>query len=275
MASDKVFQKQAHPLERLPGEDVLSSTGPFKDAVVDDEQSIVIEFRSYNEQKNGFVSQAEADQSRTITQRSGSRSYDLLAKRVFDLVVSAFLLLLLSPGLLVIALAIKLTSTGPVLFRQTRYGLHGQLFGIYKFRTMYVDRADPSGVTQTRRADPRITPLGRFLRRSNLDEVPQLLNVVKGDMSLVGPRPHVPGMLAGGMLYEVLVPQYFERHRIRPGITGLAQVNGYRGNTEDPKLAIARIGQDLEYIENWSFGLDCRILIATVWAELIAGGNGT
>src|SRR5207302_8140331 len=103
MASDKVFQKQAHPLEKLPGEDVLSSTGPFKDAVVDDEQSIVIDFRSYNGQKNGFVSKAEADQSRTITQRSGSRSYDLLEKRVFDLVVSAFLLLLLSPGLLVIA----------------------------------------------------------------------------------------------------------------------------------------------------------------------------
>jgi lipopolysaccharide/colanic/teichoic acid biosynthesis glycosyltransferase len=270
---------------------------------MNDQPSAVVAFRGRDQPNDEFVPTAQPD-SLAIPQRSPERSYDPVAKpafdlpersydpvpkpafdlpgrsydpvakRVFDLAASVFLLLLLLPGLLLIAFAIKLTSRGPVLFRQPRYGLHSQLFGIYKFRTMYVDRADPTGVNQTRRSDPRITPLGKFLRKSNLDEVPQLLNVVMGDMSLVGPRPHVPGMLAGGVLYEQLVPDYFERHKVRPGITGLAQVKGLRGSTEDSKRAIARIGHDLSYIENWSFALDCRILIETVWTELIAGGNG-
>jgi lipopolysaccharide/colanic/teichoic acid biosynthesis glycosyltransferase len=139
---------------------------------------------------------------------------------------------------------------------------------------MYADRGDQAGVQQTRREDWRVTSLGRFLRRSSLDEVPQLLNVLKGDMSMVGPRPHVPGMLAGGMLYEKLVPYYFERHRVRPGITGLAQANGLRGSTEDPNAATARIKRDLEYIETWSLRLDLRLLIETARNELLQLGSG-
>jgi lipopolysaccharide/colanic/teichoic acid biosynthesis glycosyltransferase len=196
------------------------------------------------------------------------------SKRCLDASAAFLLLLILAPGLLAIALAIKFTSPGPVLFRQWRYGLNNQLFRIYKFRTMYADRGDQAGVQQTRREDWRVTSLGRFLRRSSLDEVPQLLNVLKGDMSMVGPRPHVPGMLAGGMLYEKLVPYYFERHRVRPGITGLAQANGLRGSTEDPNAATARIKRDLEYIETWSLRLDLRLLIETARNELLQLGSG-
>jgi polysaccharide biosynthesis protein PslA len=188
--------------------------------------------------------------------------------------MAAFILLLvLAPGMLAIALAIKMTSPGPVLFRQQRYGLGSQTFEILKFRTMYVHAGDLSGTQQTCKDDPRVTPIGRLLRRSSLDELPQLWNVLKGDMSLVGPRPHVPRMLAGGLLYEQLVPYYFERHRVRPGITGLAQVNGLRGGTEDPIVGRARIDQDLAYIEHWSLALDARILWQTFRTEFITG-NG-
>jgi len=173
-----------------------------------------------------------------------------------------------------IAIAIKLTSPGPVLFRQLRYGLNNELFKIYKFRTLYVEKSDQSGVNQIQRHDPRVTPFGRILRRWNLDELPQLLNVVKGDMSLVGPRPHVPEMLAAGVVYEELVPYYFQRHRVRPGITGLAQAMGFRGSTEDATLAIARIDMDLKYINSWSFQFDLWILVETARKELIAAGNG-
>jgi polysaccharide biosynthesis protein PslA len=197
--------------------------------------------------------------------------YELLLKRCFDVAVASVLLVLLAPGLVLIAIAIRVTSSGPILFRQSRYGFESRPFEILKFRTMYLDASDPSGVTQTRNGDPRVTRVGRLLRRSSLDELPQLWNVLRGDMSLVGPRPHVPGMLAGGKLYEELVPYYFERHRMRTGITGLAQVNGLRGSTIDPVVATARVDQDLEYIQHWSFALDIRILWQTFRREFLTG----
>lgn len=193
------------------------------------------------------------------------------AKRALDIVLASAALLLLAPLLVAVALAIRLTSPGPAIFRQKRYGLDSQPFEIFKFRTMAAAACDPSGVQQTRSGDPRVTPLGRFLRRTNIDELPQLLNVLRGDMSLVGPRPHVPGMLASGRLYEDLVPEYFVRHRARPGITGLAQVSGYRGSTENAEAARARIAADLEYLEQWSLRLDLKILWLTVRREIIRG----
>jgi lipopolysaccharide/colanic/teichoic acid biosynthesis glycosyltransferase len=188
-------------------------------------------------------------------------------------VLATLLLIALAPLLITAALAIKMTSRGPVLFRQRRYGLGSCTFEIFKFRTMDVERQDTSGVTQTRPDDPRVTPLGRVLRKTNIDELPQLLNVVKGDMSLVGPRPHVPEMLAGGVLYEQLCPDYFDRHAMRPGITGLAQVSGFRGATTDPELARARIAQDILYIESWSLALDAQILCRTVISEMFHGSG--
>jgi len=192
-------------------------------------------------------------------------------KRCFDVVVALILAVLLAPGLIAIAIAIKATSRGPVLFRQRRYGVGNQQFDILKFRTMFVEASDPSGVRQTCKNDPRVTPIGRLLRQSSLDELPQLWNVVRGQMSLVGPRPHVPGMKAGGVLYEELVPYYFRRHRMRVGITGLAQVSGLRGSTVDPERAKARIDRDIEYIDRWSLALDIWIIWQTVRREFLSG----
>lgn len=219
---------------------------------------------------------AEAAPSATIPLRLPRRDVGIARtlKRALDIGVSAALLLALSPVLVGTALAIKATSPGPVFFRQRRYGLNSEQFTILKFRTMYAHDADVTGIKQTRTGDPRVTPLGRFLRRTNLDELPQLINVLRGDMSLVGPRPHVPGMRAGGMLYEDLVPSYFERHRVRPGITGLAQINELRGSTADAKFAKARIAYDIAYVDHWTLLLDLRILWTTFKTEVIRGtGN--
>jgi len=192
-------------------------------------------------------------------------------KRGIDILGAGLALAALSPLLIAVAAAIKLESKGPVLFRQYRYGRGGKLFRIYKFRTMYAEASDQTGVRQTTRDDPRVTPVGRFLRRMNLDELPQLLNILKGEMSLVGPRPQVPGQLAGGIKYEYLVPYYFERHLMRPGLTGLAQVNDCRGSTAEPQKAIARINYDLDYIESWSLALDLKIILRTIASEFILG----
>jgi lipopolysaccharide/colanic/teichoic acid biosynthesis glycosyltransferase len=195
-------------------------------------------------------------------------------KRITDVAGALILLFILAPLLGGIALSIKFSSPGPVLFRQLRYGHRNSLFTVYKFRTMRVDAQDLSGVQQACENDPRLTPIGGFLRRSSLDELPQILNVLKGDMSLVGPRPHVPGMLAGGILYEDLVPSYFERHAIKPGITGLAQINGLRGPTTDPRLAKRRIERDLHYIATLSLKQDFVILWKTLISELLGRNNG-
>jgi lipopolysaccharide/colanic/teichoic acid biosynthesis glycosyltransferase len=190
-------------------------------------------------------------------------------KRAEDLAIGALLLVLVAPVLLVIAVLIKLDSKGPVLFRQPRVGRGNRIFEILKFRTMYVEYADFGAERQTCRGDRRVTRIGAVLRRSSLDELPQLLNVLGGSMSIVGPRPHALCTTVGGTLLEKAVPAYPLRHRVKPGITGLAQVNGCRGELNSVEKLSRRVDLDLEYIENWSLGLDLRILGKT--ARVVLG----
>jgi polysaccharide biosynthesis protein PslA len=168
------------------------------------------------------------------------------------------------PALAIIALAIRLESGGPVLFRQPRFGRGGTPFNVLKFRTMQRALCDPSGAGQTGDADPRITRVGHILRKTSLDELPQLWNVVRGDMALIGPRAHPCGMCVQGALCEALVPQYHNRHVIRPGITGWAQVNGSRGAVKTAEALQQRVALDLDYIAQWSLARDARILWRTV-----------
>ena len=196
-----------------------------------------------------------------------------IGKRLFDIAVASAALLFFAPFLIAVAVAIKVTSPGPVLFFQYRYGYRNRFFKIYKFRTMRTDAGDARGVKQTVRGDSRVTPIGKILRKTSLDEIPQLINVIKGEMSLVGPRPHVPGMLAADLPYEDLVPYYFQRHTARPGITGLAQVSGCRGSTIEPNRAISRIDHDLDYIEKWSLRMDIMIIARTIRREFLSGSG--
>jgi putative colanic acid biosysnthesis UDP-glucose lipid carrier transferase len=187
-----------------------------------------------------------------------------LVKRGMDLGLGLLALLLLSPFLLLVALVVKLSSPGPVIFRQRRYGLDGQIIDVYKFRTMTVTEDGPV-VQQATRDDDRITPVGRFLRRFSIDELPQLLNVIVGNMSLVGPRPHA---VAHNEQYRRLIKGYMVRHKVPPGMTGLAQVNGCRGETTQLEDMQRRIEYDLEYLRYWSPTLDLRILVQTAWKVL-------
>jgi lipopolysaccharide/colanic/teichoic acid biosynthesis glycosyltransferase len=202
-----------------------------------------------------------------------ARYIQLLGKRTMDIALSAAALLVLAPVLVIIAIAICLESKGSPLFSQIRWGKDGGKILVFKFRSMRADLGDPTGVNQTIKGDPRITKVGAFLRRTNLDEIPQIYNVLRGDMSLVGPRCHAIGMLAGGVLYEELVPEYHDRHSMRPGLTGLAQMRGLRGPTDKPAKARARIASDLRYVENFSLLLDVQILIGTIVNEM-RGGQG-
>jgi lipopolysaccharide/colanic/teichoic acid biosynthesis glycosyltransferase len=194
-------------------------------------------------------------------------------KRGIDIVLSAGALIALAPTLLILAIAIKLSSPGPVLFRQWRYGRNGVPFRIYKFRTMRTDACDPTGVRQVTAGDPGVTPLGQFMRSRSLDELPQLFNVLRGDMSLVGPRPHAIGMKAAGVLYEELVPYYALRHAVRPGLSGWAQANGLRGPTTEAQCSRSRIDHDLAYIQNQSLALDMKIIWMTIKSEFIVGSG--
>jgi putative colanic acid biosynthesis UDP-glucose lipid carrier transferase len=189
---------------------------------------------------------------------------DGMAKRIGDLVASGILLIFLAVPLLLIALGIKLTSSGPALFRQRRYGLDGREIRVWKFRTMQVCE-DGSAAVQAIRNDPRVTPLGALLRQTSLDELPQLFNVLGGTMSLVGPRPH-PNAL--NEQFRSQVDGYMLRHKVKPGITGLAQVHGCRGETDVPEKMEKRIELDLRYIRDWSLWLDFKILLQTPWAVL-------
>lgn len=184
-------------------------------------------------------------------------------KRTMDVALAILCLALFATPMLLVALAVRLDSPGPVLFRQRRTGFDNREFVMLKFRTMYHETSEPIVKQQARRDDPRVTPVGAILRRTSLDELPQLFNVLRGEMSLVGPRPHAAGTRAGGIPFEQAVPCYAARHQVRPGLTGLAQVRGLRGATETREKLVWRVASDLEYIDSWSPWLDCLILIRT------------
>jgi Undecaprenyl-phosphate glucose phosphotransferase len=188
----------------------------------------------------------------------------LIAKEIEDRLLGAAILALISPLLLGLALLIKLDSPGPALFRQKRYGFNNRLIEVLKFRTMYADQSDANAEQLTRRNDPRITRIGAFLRRTSLDELPQFLNVVRGEMSIVGPRPHALSAKAGNLLYQDAIRYYDARHRVKPGITGWAQVNGWRGETDTVEQIKKRVEHDLYYIEHWSILLDLKIILRTI-----------
>ncbi|KAF2990061.1 undecaprenyl-phosphate glucose phosphotransferase [Methylocystis sp. MJC1] len=197
--------------------------------------------------------------------------WDVVVKNIFDRVVGALCLILASPIMALIAIAVKLDSPGPVLFKQLRHGFNNENIEVYKFRSMYVDKLDHSAAKQVTRNDPRVTRVGRFIRKTSLDELPQLFNVVfKGNLSLVGPRPHAIIARAAEHVYEEVVDGYFARHRVKPGITGWAQINGWRGETDTPEKIQKRVECDLYYIENWSILLDVYILAMTPFALIKA-----
>lgn len=206
--------------------------------------------------REGFVALAISSGPLTWSQNA--------QKRVFDLVGGVVALFLLSPVFIAVAVAIKLESAGPVLFTQERIGLGNRKFRIYKFRSMYVNQQDPEARKLTLRNDPRVTKVGSFIRRTSLDELPQLFNVVAGHMSLVGPRPHAELALAGESLYWEVDQTYWHRHVVKPGITGLAQVRGHRGNTFKEDDLRNRLQSDLEYVHRWNLATDILIILRTV-----------
>lgn len=189
--------------------------------------------------------------------------WDYILKWTFDKVVATCALVALSPLMLLTALAVKLDSSGPVFFKQKRHGFNNELIMVYKFRSMYVERSDKDAAKLVTRDDDRVTRVGRFIRKTSIDELPQLFNVLKGELSLVGPRPHALQAKAAESLYSEVVDGYFARHRVKPGITGWAQINGWRGETDTHEKLERRIEHDLYYIENWSVLLDIYILAMT------------
>ena len=191
-----------------------------------------------------------------------SNTFNALIKRLTDIIGAVICIIIFSPVMLVSAILVKTTSKGPLIFKQERVGLHNKPFQMYKFRTMYVQTEEEERKGWTQKNDPRVTSVGRFLRKTSLDEFPQLFNVLKGDMSLVGPRPERPQYVEK---FREEIPRYMIKHQVRPGMTGWAQVNGYRGDTSIRK----RIEHDLYYIENWTLGLDIKILFLTVFKGFI------
>ncbi len=186
-----------------------------------------------------------------------------VAKFLFDKMVAALALLFLAPVMAAVALAIRLDSRGPVLFKQKRYGFNNELIEVFKFRSMYADRCDARASRLVTKDDPRVTRVGRIIRKTSLDELPQLFNVLNGSLSLVGPRPHALSAKADNRLYDEVVDGYFARHKVKPGITGWAQIHGWRGETDTAEKIEKRVEHDLYYIENWSLLLDLYILLKT------------
>ena len=193
--------------------------------------------------------------------------WDVVMKWLFDKLVGGLALIAALPVMAIVALAIKLDSRGPVLFKQKRYGFNNELIEVFKFRSMYAETADATAAKLVTKGDPRVTRVGRFIRKTSLDELPQLFNVVfKGNLSLVGPRPHAVHAKAVDRLYDEAVDGYFARHRVKPGITGWAQINGWRGETDNDEKIQRRVEHDLYYIENWSVLFDLYILAMTPFA---------
>jgi Undecaprenyl-phosphate glucose phosphotransferase len=193
-------------------------------------------------------------------------------KAAEDKIIASLATILLLPVFAVVALAVKMESKGPVFFRQKRYGFNNELIEVYKFRSMYTNLADQNARKLVTKDDPRVTRVGRFIRRTSLDELPQLINVLKGELSLVGPRPHATMASAAGNLYESVVEGYFARHKVKPGMTGWAQINGWRGETDTAEKIERRVEHDLYYIENWSLTFDLYILARTPFALLDSRG---
>jgi Undecaprenyl-phosphate glucose phosphotransferase len=189
--------------------------------------------------------------------------WDSVAKRAFDIILSLVGIVLFSPIMLVTALAIKLDSRGPVLFKQKRHGFNNEVIEVYKFRSMYVEQSDPTARKTVTKNDPRVTRVGRFIRKTSIDELPQFFNALFGSLSLVGPRPHAVAAQSHNLLYTEVVDGYFARHRVKPGVTGWAQINGLRGEMDTDEKIRMRTEYDLFYIENWSLWFDLKILFLT------------
>jgi len=195
--------------------------------------------------------------------------WDVVMKWLFDKIVGGFMLIAALPIMALVAIAIKIDSRGPVLFKQQRYGFNNDLIEVYKFRSMYVDKSDATASKLVSKNDSRVTRVGRLIRKASLDELPQLFNVVfKGNLSLVGPRPHAVNAKAETRRYDEAVDGYFARHRVKPGLTGWAQINGWRGETDTQEKIQQRVEHDLYYIENWSVLLDLYIVARTPFALL-------
>jgi Undecaprenyl-phosphate glucose phosphotransferase len=191
------------------------------------------------------------------------KNWRAVVKWLEDKLLSVFFITILGPLMALAAVLIKADSPGPVFFIQERFGFNNDVINILKFRTMYIDRCDASGARRTVQNDPRVTRVGRILRALSIDELPQLLNVLRGEMSVIGPRAHAVAMRVGDRLYGDAVRIYIHRHRVKPGITGWAQVNGLRGEVDTLEKACARVAHDIYYIDHWSFWLDCKILLKT------------
>ena len=198
--------------------------------------------------------------------------WDRVVKNIEDRVLATLMLIALSPVMLAVAVAVKATSKGPIFFKQRRYGFNNELIEVWKFRSMFTEMSDANAAKLVTKDDPRVTPVGRFIRKTSLDELPQLFNVITGQLSLVGPRPHATQAKAGGDLYEDVVHGYFSRHRVKPGVTGWAQVNGWRGETDTAEKIKRRVELDLQYIDRWSVGFDLYIIALTPFV-LATGKN--